>query len=56
MASMWIKQNPKPEWSFPGTESAEEGTATYDYVTGSQVLEAVNQISNTKDRSDGLPF
>ena len=32
---MWIRKNDTPQWNFPGTEAKEEGSASFDHVTGS---------------------
>ena len=51
---MWIRQNSTPEWNFPGTEGKQEGSATFDHVTGNQLFEAIKQVAESQE--DELPF
>ena len=51
---MWIRQNTNPEWDFPGNEGNEEGSSSYDYVTGNQLMAALEKVAGSEDKE--LPF
>ena len=51
---MWIRKNETPEWNFPGTEDLKQGAASYDLISGSQLLQALTRLAESDTQH--LPF